>query len=240
VRETYDFVRETCRITLFVDIERTSFQGFTCVNLKDKEIYVVMRGTEDGRDVIIDALFFQVALLQDKKNRHIKVHAGFKKQLESRGAAGKLSAEVKRLLTVHPTFSVHVTGHSLAGALATLLGYRLSAEIPYKHIHVVPIASPRVGNMAFRKSCDEKKNLHIVRLVNASDIATALPMIGYHHVGTVLKLNASENVQVFENYSYDPRREFALWRNTSIAAHDVKAYWTNLRKVADNWDTDEV
>ena len=238
VRETYDFVRETCHITKFVDIERTSFQGFTSINLKDKEIYVVMRGTEDFRDVVINALFFQARL--DKKDRHIKVHAGFKKQLESCDAAGKLSAEVRRLLTAHPTFSVHVTGHSLAGALATLLGYRLSKDIPYKYIHVVPIASPRVGNRAFRKSCDEKKNLQILRLVNANDIATAVPMIGYHHVGAVLKLAATTGndveVKVFENYDYDRWREFSLWNNTSIAAHAIRAYWTNLRKIADNWD----
>jgi alpha-beta hydrolase superfamily lysophospholipase len=64
--------------------------------------------------------------------------------------------QLYQLLDEHPNYSIHLTGHSLGGALATLFAFRLAASedprISSKPITCVSIASPRLGNLEFRRA----------------------------------------------------------------------------------------
>lgn len=229
IMETYEYIINKYEITLFVDIEKTSFQGFVCLNKEDKEICVIMRGTEDFKDFVHDALFFQVQFGDEKG---VKVHAGFKRQLESRNANDKIIFEIRRLLLENPDFSINVSGHSLAGALSVLLSYQLSSEFKEKDINVLSIATPRVGNYAFKQSYHSKTNIKHIRLANDRDIITAFPSLFYYHVGDVIKIS-SDKVEFFERDEFG-FCEFSYWKNTSINSHFIKSYWTNLK--INRWD----
>ena len=59
------------------------------------------------------------------------------------------------LLEKFPDYKIYVTGHSLGASLSTLFGFVLASDhdsrIP-KPIKCITIASPRVGNIAFRRA----------------------------------------------------------------------------------------
>jgi alpha-beta hydrolase superfamily lysophospholipase len=59
------------------------------------------------------------------------------------------------LLEKYPDYKIYVTGHSLGGALSTLLAFRLAAledDHINKPITCLTIASPRVGNLDLRRA----------------------------------------------------------------------------------------
>jgi hypothetical protein len=60
---------------------------------------------------------------------------------------------VHTLTEANPQYSVYVTGHSLGGALSTLFAFEAASDdrIP-KPVTCINIASPKVGNLAFRRA----------------------------------------------------------------------------------------
>lgn len=107
--------------------------------------------------------------------------------------------DLKAMLAKNPGFKVYVTGHSLGGALSTILAFYLSCDpdIP-KPVSIVSFGAPRVGNMVFLKATqmlEKTSQLRILRSVNENDTVTVTPSIGYKHVG-------------FQVTTYAPRRFF--------------------------------
>ena len=60
-----------------------------------------------------------------------------------------------KLLDKFPDYKIYVTGHSLGGSLSTLFSFVLASNpdprIP-KPIKCITVASPRVGNITFRRA----------------------------------------------------------------------------------------
>ena len=89
--------------------------------------------------------------------------------------------EIKAQLDVHPDYTIQVTGHSLGGALATLLAFCLACEldnIPNGPVTCVSFASPRVGNGNFGRAFQELEHrgrLRNIRVANEEDVVTAIP-----------------------------------------------------------------
>lgn len=133
-------------------------------------------------------------------------------------AREQVLAEVKRLIERYKgeELSITVTGHSLGAALALLSAYDIAemklnktgksqSQIP---ITVFSFAGPRVGNLKFRRRCDELE-IKVLRIVNVHDKIPTVPGIfanekfqyqkyiedaisfpwSYAHVGTELALD---------------------------------------------------
>ena len=73
---------------------------------------------------------------------------------------------------------VYMTGHSLGGDLATLMAFEAAtstdARIP-KPVTCISIASPEVGNIAFRQAVavlEKERKLRCLRVVNFADPIT--------------------------------------------------------------------
>lgn len=89
---------------------------------------------------------------------------------------------------------IWVTGHSLGGALATMMTARLLRAMDEgKDLQLAgayTFGSPRVGDKAFAaqfRASASKHGVQAVRVRNGSDAVTALPgaMLDYEHVGTL-------------------------------------------------------
>jgi predicted lipase len=209
----------------FYSVISTDLQVGITVSEKNRRITVIFRGSESKTDWRYDLNFFKHRLHDD-----VYVHHGFYKQLHEDDTYDKLKNDVISLIWGFPDYDIFVTGHSLGGALSTLFGYELSRDIPelMKKITVVSFASPRVGNLAFRKSHDLQKNLAHLRVANARDIVTALPMINFKHVGTSLSLSDT-SLKFYENYSYNWCK-YSLFTCYKVSEHKIYLYLHRLIK----------
>lgn len=165
-------------IITFVSIEKTDVQYCISTNSVQKRICVVFRGTDSYRDWMYNIQYKQAPI----KN-NIRVHSGYLKLLFEDNLYHRIYEQMNTLIRYYPDYDIFITGHSAGGALATLLGYFLSKDMPAKAIHVVTFASPRVGNYAFKMDFMSRSNLIHNRIINKSDIVPVVPFFGYYHVG---------------------------------------------------------
>jgi len=81
--------------------------------------------------------------------------------------------------------SIWITGHSLGGALATLVADRLTNDsMEVKGVYT--FGQPRVGNKVFANNYDGKMKEYTFRFVHDEDMVAKIPSFlqGYNHIGT--------------------------------------------------------
>jgi Lipase (class 3) len=111
-----------------------------------------------------------------------EVHAGFLTEHE------KIWPQVHELLRRYPAGSkVTITGHSLGGAIATLLGYAAVDELELVP-DVITFGSPRVGNWKFSRKFN-KMVPNSLRVQHHDDLIPRVPKLGYVHVNQLLRLD---------------------------------------------------
>lgn len=163
--------------------------GVIGVDHDRKQILMVLAGSASDEDWTDNKkIMFVPHWLCDR----CMVHQGFYEKVTSMDAE---RAVLSRLVETHPDYQLVFVGHSLGGALVTLL----SLEYIDSHPLVVAFAMPRIGNRQMARSMDasfhtsricptnfvdEKLNVGLVRVVNDDDIVPYLPP-GYHHAGCV-------------------------------------------------------
>jgi triacylglycerol lipase len=168
------------------------FHGFVAAQ-KDMAI-VAFRGTESIGNALTDA---ETALIRHEAFPGL-VHLGFSH------AADTVYPTVRVLLRAASRgLPIWVTGHSLGGAMATLVAYRLAAEgFPVRAVYT--FGSPRPGDRNFRDAYP----LANYRFVNDNDLVPPLPLRWcYRHAGD-LKLLTHDGT-LLEDYSdwKDKKRE---------------------------------
>jgi predicted lipase len=81
---------------------------------------------------------------------------GSRKRIDPTSKFDQILKNLYELLMKHPDYKIYVTGHSLGGALSHLLAFKLAAledsRINQQPITCLTIASPRVGNLDFRRA----------------------------------------------------------------------------------------
>jgi len=165
---------------------QTHIQGFVGIykdNRKRSTIGVAMRGT-----VMLDPVNWlhniDFRLVSYDGSKTVKVHSGFLSDFQSvyldiRGGvflARQRCPTCKRLV---------VTGHSLGGALATLVALDLKKAFPGLDIVAYTFGSPRVGNADLASFYGSQIGT-TWRTTNNNDIVPHLPpqLASYHHVAT--------------------------------------------------------
>jgi pimeloyl-ACP methyl ester carboxylesterase len=81
------------------------------------------------------------------------VHMGFLQSWEN--ARSSVLPELKALKAQHPSYSIHLVGHSLGGAVACLAALELKVSLGWDDITVTTFGEPRVGNYALARFVDE-------------------------------------------------------------------------------------
>uniref|UniRef100_A0A0E0H306 C2 domain-containing protein n=1 Tax=Oryza nivara TaxID=4536 RepID=A0A0E0H306_ORYNI len=163
-----------------------------------RRLVVAFRGTEQSKwkDLLTDLMLVPAGLNPERLGgdfkQEIQVHSGFLSAYDS--VRNRIIALVKYAVGYQdeedgeniPKWHVYVTGHSLGGALATLLALELSSSLMAKSgvifVTMYNFGSPRVGNRRFAEVYNAKVK-DSWRVVNHRDIIPTVPrLMGYCHV----------------------------------------------------------
>ena len=166
--------------------------GLICQAVDSGDVVIAIRGTEGILEWIHDAEFLQVAcpFLAGAG----RTEDGFTAMYESlrTGTAANSPTLVNALSALrfpHPVASVTICGHSLGGALATLLALDLAVNTVWCTPSVYTFGSPRVGDALFASTFNQVVT-RSHRIANRLDIVAALPPpVDYAHVLAPYELN---------------------------------------------------
>ena len=203
----------------WIDDKKSDTQAF--VALKEKSLYVVFRGTSSKKDAQNDASIDKVPFVKDGD----KVHIGF---LSSWHAVKDVVT--KTIDKMGGYDKIVVCGHSLGAAVATLCAYNLSHIYDTVDIECCNIGSPRVGNKTFKNNYDNQK-IKTLRIVHNNDIVTHSPIIGYHHVDGMLRIDSDGNVKKFMidwERAWNYLKSMVTGKN--IKDHMTDGYISSLKK----------
>ena len=188
---------------------------------------VIFRGTEPKQwsDVKADLNAFK----RRGRYKHGYVHSGFQGELD------KIWDELDTELSVLEDRNIHVTGHSLGGAMATLAAKRISEE--YDNVHCLhTFGSPRVANRQWCKSLEVPH----YRFQNNNDVVCKVPfwMMGYRHHGTNVYMNYKGKVvkykwwrRIIDNLRGRLRALFKFQLFDGIYDHNISTYASRLKDV---------
>ncbi|KAL5772269.1 hypothetical protein ACOSQ2_012193 [Xanthoceras sorbifolium] len=209
-------IHQTNSSSSWIFAEESSWMGYVAVATDEgkavlgrRDILICWRGTMTDLEWFKDALaFFYSAsdIFGDNPHHDAKVHMGFHSIYTAKSnfsdynktsAKEQILSEVRKLVDKYQDeeISITVTGHSLGAALATMTGVDIASNGYNKPsnkegkacpVTVMAFGSPRVGNEDFKKAVSQIKDLHILRIRNASDGITSLPpdLFSYVDVGT--------------------------------------------------------
>ncbi len=203
-------------------------QGFLTYN--DRVAVVVLTGTEDVKDLLQDA---QVWTQEGRKDplcgKTIEVHNGFYRAISR---IRKDETLFVRLTQLHREGrKIYFTGHSLGGALATLLAYFTALDHPDIDIAgIYTFGQPVTGTGSFRKCYDARLRDRTFRFVNQNDAIVRLS-VGkhYEHVGVPLYFDTKGNFA--EQAKFDPFRDVKDFFDTQpVDAHKIDVYLEHLEK----------
>jgi hypothetical protein len=104
----------------------------------------------------------------------------------------EIREDVQPLLEANPGYVLYVTGHSLGGALSSIVAFFMACDpsIP-KPVTCLNFASPRVGDASFLEACtalEKIQNLRYLRVVNEKDSIAFMPTFNFYHAGFQLRL----------------------------------------------------
>jgi pimeloyl-ACP methyl ester carboxylesterase len=146
-------------------------------------IIVAARGSSQLGDWIDNVLPIRLGWPQVVKGR---IHLGFRFQAQR--VTFEVLQTLQELRRAYPLAKVFVAGHSLGGALASLLACVLEAGgVPVEAVYT--FESPRVGNAAWALWYDATHGKKSFRIVNINegeqDVVTRVPLsrLGWRHVG---------------------------------------------------------
>ncbi|KAJ1432329.1 Fungal lipase-like domain, partial [Sesbania bispinosa] len=199
------FIKSEFEKICFLDNASTDTQVAIWRDSVRRRLVVAFRGTEQSqwKDLRTDLMLVPAGLNPERIGgdfkQEVQVHSGFLSAYDSvrtriisliRLAIGYVEDHSESLHKWH----VYVTGHSLGGALATLLALELSSNQLTKRgaisITMYNFGSPRVGNKRFAEVYNEKVK-DSWRVVNHRDIIPTVPrLMGYCHVNQPVFLAA--------------------------------------------------
>jgi hypothetical protein len=160
------------------------------------DVVLAVRGTEGIMEWVQDARFCLVSCpfaagAGNTEDGFTAMYNSFRIGSDSKTSAPLCSAlaTLKFPKPVSATTPVTVCGHSLGGALATLLGLDVAINTIFKNPTVYTYASPRTGDSAFTAFYDHMVP-NTIRVANRMDLVPKLPMPPlYDHVSTPSELN---------------------------------------------------
>lgn len=203
-------------VTGFSD-RRSGTQAFAVLD-GEGDAWVAWRGTHVTSviDLLVDFAAWRVSW-----HGEARVHAGF------RWAYRRLAVPIAAWLDDNPHRTLVTTGHSLGGALATLL----AADRPGAEL--VTFGSPRVGNRAF---ADLLATRTARRFAAGCDGVAAIPWewIGYVHAGEERYINRTGQVHSVEPSSADRRADSKAARREAWATTSLRRGELPLRSLTDH------
>ena len=216
----------------FQDYKFISRHGAQCYVLwRETDIVIVFRGTEPKQwsDIKADLDARQRTGLHN----HGKVHKGFQGELEK--VWNDLKRQINYILEGSYDIDIHITGHSLGGAMATICASRLREDDKGNVKALYTYGSPKVGGKLFVWNLDE---LEHYRFVNNNDMVTRVPLwiMGYRHHGNLTYINHYGNIRSMTSYQRFKDKMRGRWAAIrklqffdGIRDHDINKYCKKLK-----------
>lgn len=174
LRDSFQLVNDT-RFTGKSGLFRTE-SGFGVVakasgTMRQGEVVIVTRGTETLADWISNAM---ISTSMSASNHY--VHRGFNTIFQS--IKGTLEAKLREM---QPT-AVHCIGHSLGGALATLIADWVQNDGNFGSAHVYTFGCPRVGQLPFVSNLTNNIGAeNFNRAYHKTDVVPMIPLWPFEH-----------------------------------------------------------
>ncbi|KAI0224720.1 hypothetical protein L0F63_006454, partial [Massospora cicadina] len=138
----------------------------------------------------------------------VKVHRGFHRI--HLALVDKVFLAARKLLEnpAYQNFTLHITGYSLGGAIATLVvpdWYRYMKQNNYHHKMVsYSYSSPRIGNEQFAQYVASTK-VPAIRYTNENDLVPHLPprSMGFVHAGLEYHFTEGRTMQCRQDFDED-------------------------------------
>ena len=212
-QEICDCIACVCNLLLDID-------GIIGYSASKAKIYVAFRGTQGLaalRNWItnLNAEFFPYSG-GDGTCTDCRVHDGFYAAAIS--VIDTVRQTLVKLQSMLPTYSVVVTGHSLGGAVATLIALDLITRTPSYDVMLINFGSPRVGDPNFAAWASMKLKEHF-RFTHNRDIVPHLPpaALSYQHISG--EIYESSEGQLSLCAGYEDTRCSSQWLKLSIDDH---------------------
>lgn len=176
------------------DMADTVSYGFLAVS-SSGELVTVLRATDTILEWVDDAQFYFV--VNPVSNSYGFTEEGFSSIYKSlrvgaSDSAASVRSAIKSYISAGTATSVTVTGHSLGGALAELVGLDVALNTSAKPV-LYTFASPRVGEELW--AYDYKTHISTsYRVYNSTDIVPDLPLWPFEQVKTGFKLTPNTHV----------------------------------------------
>jgi triacylglycerol lipase len=205
------------RVLLFIDDKKSGLQAAITKSSEQKRLCVVFRGSQERADWSHNKLFRKRPIYRDGD---ATVHRGFYKQLVNNGHFTTIVGKLQREIDDNPNYEIFVLGHSLGASLGTIFGF-LFSNLTEHLVTLVTFGSPRVGNKQFKQQFENQSNLIHYRITNQRDIATAFPIVGYHHVGKHIHI---------EKNRFKRGRVHTIFNSWSLQDHKMISYYNNFKR----------
>eukprot|EP00123_Amoebidium_parasiticum_P022136 comp8077_c0_seq1/m.3566 comp8077_c0_seq1/g.3566 ORF comp8077_c0_seq1/g.3566 comp8077_c0_seq1/m.3566 type:complete len:360 (-) comp8077_c0_seq1:111-1190(-) len=159
--------------------------GFYGYSPSSNAVVVVYRGTQmyhlKNWIADLDAVSIDYPLAAGAR-----VHRGFFNAYNS-SFRDTVFTGMKKLIDAYPSAEIHLTGHSLGGALATLSAADLTHQLGIPIKKLITFGMPRVGNDVFAQWFTDTVISESVRVTHKRDIVPHLPthvagISSYHHI----------------------------------------------------------
>lgn len=176
------------------------------------EVILCVRGTDEADD-----WHRNVSMNRDTLP-HGYAHAGFTEAAE---------LILNRIATLKHE-RIHFTGHSMGGAVATILSY-LAKLYGMRVGSLVTLGSPRCVNKPLGKAIDSWVTDSHVRIVNGNDVVPRVPLpIRYRHCGEMLYLYGGTHLWNPGYLQLTARRLFGWRPGDSVREHMAWKYVNNI------------
>lgn len=214
------------------DIQEYRFSGnkVYCVTIKGITT-IVIRGTRNKETYLSNINYG----LSNDTILDMSVHHGFEKICDEL---------MTNILPNKETESFNITGHSLGGGVAALLGLRL-IELGHNVIDTVTFGQPKITN---KKGCDNVQKyleeMNFVRITNDNDIVPTMPGFlfsqilkgQYKHFGHEIHIRENKKTKVITSVKNSISVNLKMWFRLyihpieSITDHLVGNYLEAVKK----------
>ena len=213
IKAHYSVAKNSCpesrQVVYMVTIKGSSTKGDWKVNFKTDQVNF------GGQD--INAM--EELAKQPKVKQGPTVHRGFNAYTDVILHSSVVDEESRlqglyRLVQEDPDTYLLLTGHSLGGAVATLLGQRLiSLGLPPEKLMVITFGAPAIGNDVFAQQYGER--MRLLRVTNTADpVPGSLQTFfgGYKQFGRNIKYSISTKIN-------DMQHDISLYTDYSISRY---------------------
>lgn len=180
--------------------------------VRDGTLFITIKGTDSFRDMLTDVNVYLVKF----EGTHYRAHSGFVDDYQ-------LARETVLDAVAAASTRVVVTGHSLGGAVATLLAVAIREHHPTLPLSVYTFGSPKVCCRPLAKH-HNRIVATTYRFVNDRDLVPRVPAWGFTHVAGLVHLLQSGQRASAPRRWWAKLREWCTTQFTGIGEHYLIHY----------------